>query len=448
MKPRTKIEKKFVKLATKLPTVTDRQKRWAFDNCFHPEAIYTRRGYKVKCLCCGSEAVWDKTFLDSFVDVDQYDCPECGRSMPLRMKTKGQHLSKAAFFSVITTFRGYQLARTFEVIRDNSGRFTEYSIHDIFQSWILDDGKEIITGCPHHRSPFALGFNYNGEYGIKQHNPSTSGYYQMDDLFDICGNHLYPQAKVTPLVRRNGWSARLMVYRNSIAMTDAIAWLLKCPTAEMLCKTGQLDLFRHMVRNADYQLQFLHSVRIANRRGYIIEDASMWLDMLRMASRLGLDTHNPSVVCPADIKEAHDRLLPRIARLERKEKMQTDRQKAIGAEDAYRKAKAAFFGICISDEDININVLPTVTEILEEGNAMHHCVFTMKYYNRPDSLILSARDSKGNRIETVELSLKTFKVLQSRGVCNQLSPHHNRIVSLVESNASLFRKAARHQKAI
>lgn len=40
------------------------------------------------------------------------------------------------------------------------------------------------------------------------------------------------------------------------------------------------------------------------------------------------------------------------------------------------------------------------------GEAMHHCVFSAGYYKRPESLILSAKDSKGNRLETIEVSCR------------------------------------------
>lgn len=71
-----------------------------------------------------------------------------------------------------------------------------------------------------------------------------------------------------------------------------------------------------------------------------------------------------------------------------------------------------------------------------EGKLMHHCVGS--YHKRTDSLILSATID-GKRIETVEVSLKTLKVVQSRGVCNKLTEYHERIVELVERNAELIR---------
>lgn len=441
MKPKNSTERKLVRYAEALPAITDRQRRWAYANCFTPMAVYRRRGSWVKCLCCGNEQIWNKSLLESFIDVDEYCCPECGRSMALKEKFKDTVLTEQKFFTVITTFRGIQLARTFDAVRANSLRESaEYSIGEIFQNWILPDGSEVITGRPHHRSPFSLSFNYDMPYCIKHHNANCSGYYRMDDLFDICGTTLYPIVRVTPLVRRNGWRPELLRYHSSISMVDAISWLLKCPTAEMMCKTGQLDLFRHMVREVKTEFEYLHAVRIANRRKYTVSDSSLWIDMLNMADRIGLDTHNPDIVCPADLRSAHDRILARYARIVKAEKGLSDEVKAAKAEEEYSLTKGRYRGIEIEGDGIRVSMIPTVVEILREGKAMHHCVFAMEYYKRPDCLILSARDRDGKRIETVEFSLKTFKVLQSRGVCNTVTPRHNEIVSLIENHASLFRQ--------
>jgi hypothetical protein len=69
--------------------------------------------------------------------------------------------------------------------------------------------------------------------------------------------------------------------------------------------------------------------------------------------------------------------------------------------------------------------------IKEEGRAMHHCVGG--YYNRPNSLILSAKID-GKRIETIEVSLLDYRLVQSRGLQNQSTRYHKRIVALMEKN--------------
>ena len=55
---------------------------------------------------------------------------------------------------------------------------------------------------------------------------------------------------------------------------------------------------------------------------------------------------------------------------------------------------------------------------------------------------LSAKDKEGHRLETVEISTKTWRVLQSRGLLNRTTPFHDQIVRLVEQNIGLFKKVA------
>ena len=60
--------------------------------------------------------------------------------------------------------------------------------------------------------------------------------------------------------------------------------------------------------------------------------------------------------------------------------------------------------------------------------------------NEKTPLILSATID-GKRIETVKVSLKTFEVVQCRGVCTEnSSEYHDRIIALVNKNANLIRQ--------
>ena len=66
-------------------------------------------------------------------------------------------------------------------------------------------------------------------------------------------------------------------------------------------------------------------------------------------------------------------------------------------------------------------------------------MFSNRYYLKEDSLILSAT-IEGRRIETIEVSLQTLKVVQSRGVCNKNTEYHEQIVDLVNANSRLIRQ--------
>ena len=43
-------------------------------------------------------------------------------------------------------------------------------------------------------------------------------------------------------------------------------------------------------------------------------------------------------------------------------------------------------------------------------------------------------------VETIEVNLKSFQIVQSRAVCNGTSEYHDCIIRLVEKNMSLIKK--------
>ena len=139
------------------------------------------------------------------------------------------------------------------------------------------------------------------------------------------------------------------------------------------------------------------------------------------------------------MKAAHDHYQEKVRIIREREEMDAQRKKAMENESLFREMKGKFFGLSFTDGLIVVSVLESVDEYYKEGNALHHCVGQSEYYLKPKSLVLSARiDNK--RIETVELSLETFKVLQSRGLCNQDTEFHERIINLVQKNVRKIRQ--------
>ena len=161
-----------------------------------------------------------------------------------------------------------------------------------------------------------------------------------------------------------------------------------------------------------------------------------------MLRRLGKDTHSPKYVCPTDLYREHDRRQNELRKQREKEEIERKRRKAMEDEERFQELKSKFFGLCFTNGTIQVHVLESVLEHLEEGVAMHHCVFDSAYYLKENSLILSAT-IEGKRIETIEVNLDTLKVVQSRGVCNQNTEYHDQIVSLVNANRKLIRQRMR-----
>ena len=152
-----------------------------------------------------------------------------------------------------------------------------------------------------------------------------------------------------------------------------------------------------------------------------------------MLRRLGKDTHNAHYVCPEDLQQAHDEVHRKLRARQEREQEEHKRQKAQEDEARFQKLKAPFFGITFTDGTIQVRVLESVQEYIEEGQALHHCVFTNEYHLKEKSLILSAR-IEGKRVETIEVSLETMQVIQCRGLQNKSTEYHDRIINLVHRN--------------
>lgn len=213
--------------------------------------------------------------------------------------------------------------------------------------------------------------------------------------------------------------------------------LLKSNRIETLFKLRQyVVVFEFYSRFSRHELNetMWQAIRIALRHGYRWDnpqEISDWCDMLRDLEYLGLDTHNPHYICPAFLADAHQHWTERRHRMEEAKRLEEERAEVLAYEPIFRENREQFFGMVFRDKKIEIAIIPTAMAIKEEGIAMHHCVGG--YYNRPNSLILSAKIN-GKRIETIEVDLTSYELVQSRGLQNKATRYHNRIVKLVNDN--------------
>ena len=184
-------------------------------------------------------------------------------------------------------------------------------------------------------------------------------------------------------------------------------------------------------------------LRIALRYGYDPVDVRMWRDYIEQLTYLGRDTHNPRILLPESLETEHRRMTELVNRKRRKEERAREAErrrervrKAVENEMLYKESKARYLGITFSGEGLDFHVLQTPLEFLEEGEAMHHCVAS--YWSHENSLVLSARDEEGKRVETVEVNLRTFSIVQSQGPCNRPTERHDSIIKTVKRNMRLI----------
>lgn len=225
------------------------------------------------------------------------------------------------------------------------------------------------------------------------------------------------------------------------------------PFAETLYKQGKHKLLKHCI---DYRLfsekNIISAVKVALRHGYNIEaDTQTWFDYLNTLRKLGIDIHNPKIICPDDLNAAEQKYLRILRKKEAEEQrrhniqMQLERlERDEKLNSAYIKKFGCLFGVHFTSGDISVHVLKDVGEFAQEGKELHHCVYAMGYYDverHPYSLILGA-SVKGKRTETIEVDTRDFHIVQARGACNMDSKYHNEIVELVNNNIEQLKHIA------
>lgn len=444
MKATSKYQQKVFELSKKLPEITEKQKEWGITHCFEKVGYASKDS--VWCLECGK--VFDRKVSPLLITIvgDEAVCPHCGKKLKLE-NSKKRKFDESWYYTILTTFRGFQVCRHF-IVRKQMWKVgnnikdcekPEFTVNEAVQNWIGEDGKETIIARPCRMIPHVYdAWDFSKPMSIKKRNNARYSY--NPDKYDIESYFVYPVRRVLPIIKRNGYTGRF----HGFSASELFRMILRDKEGEALLKNRQFDILRYKWKHnsPEFGLPFQHSIRIACRNRYIVKDASMWFDYLELLDYFHRDTHNAHYVCPSDLKAVHDKLLAKKQRIEERLEAERKKEEARKWEQEYIAKKGKYFGICFGNEDIVITVIRSVAEMAEEGEKMHHCVFSMGYYKKDNSLILSAKNRNGERIETIELNLKTFKVVQSRGVCNSNTEYHDTILGLVNKNINLIKQAA------
>lgn len=433
MRAKNKTQVRILELSATLPALTAKQEAYALDKCIE-KVGYLNKGH-ITCVGCNTIFPHDKS-------MKHVVCPRCGDKLTIE-KTRKVQFSSSGYFAIMTTRKEYQVVRFFLCDYQNKiGRDSRKVIFECLQLWFTEDFQtmECISvnrncmGCV----PFDAWIR-GSEMEIRGSWP-----YEFIGLNAV----VWPRTKVLPLFKRNG-------FRSS---THGIppAWLLRSLVMNHHYETIYKAGYVRLLDVHEYKIsKYWSSIKIAMRNKYKIKDVSMYMDYLDMLRMNNKDLRNPAYVCPSNLKKAHDNLLSlkrkkeelervrrlRLNQIEREKRMLLDAERLAEAEERYKESKSRFFDIQFAAGGITVKVLDSIQEFSKEGDILDHCVFVNKYYDKNESLILSAR--LGDQIlETIEISLVTFKIVQCRGLRNQNSEYHDKIVSLVKQNIHQIIKKA------
>ena len=350
------------------------------------------------------------------------------RKSDLNWIAKCHKCGQSEYFAIYEAHGDWQVIRMF--------MYRAYSKHNEFfheplRYWIKSDGKSVIE-CKNRQ---CLGNYYIdawcrwSELAIRKCGCNRDVRLLNADYTRI--HSLIPQLK------RMGFRADNKLVKGLMPFY-LVQMLLTNNRVETFFKLNQTWLTWKFYHYDELTEDLWQAIRVALRHGYHWDsknEINDWCDMIHDLQALGLDIHSPHYICPVNLHDAHQHWMELRNRQRKREQEEAERNEVEAYEPTFRKNREMFFDMVLKDKRIVVKVIPTAMGIKEEGKAMHHCVGN--YYNRPNSLIMSATIN-GKRVETIEVSLKDYRLVQSRGLQNKSTKYHERIVALVEQNLGLI----------
>lgn len=154
----------------------------------------------------------------------------------------------------------------------------------------------------------------------------------------------------------------------------------------------------------------------------------LWWDCILGLRDLGKDIRNPHYIDirEEDLLKIHDEIMRKL-----------ERKSNVIVSDAEKKRfqhlNGRFTGMGFTDGDLEVKTLDSPEEYIIESERMHNCIRALKYYLRPGSLILVARQN-GDRLADIEFSLTDYRIIQCCGPFNMQVAERERIEKLIFAN--------------
>jgi len=419
MRPKTKLQVEVINLSKYLPDIEGKMLSWAKTDCLKHQGNATKN--RVICMDCGQR------FSTKLVIRQKAVCPHCGAKLTIEQTSRRKE-TQHIYIAYATLYNEFQVIRNFEIFSyHHDEKPVKYYINEILQHWIQSDKKrEVIAQL--HTVNYMCDTWSNWKMEIRNKSDVQK--------YDVYPFKIHPGSKFKPEHTKYGIDHNL----SGLTLLEAITDIPKNQKSETLLKAKQYSLLSiNSGREGGRIYTHWDSIKISMRNKYAVKDAGMWLDYLDLLSYFRKDLHNSFYVCPKNLKKEHDKLVFKKRNVQRKEDEARKRKKAIESEAKFLKLKSQFFGLVFSDDTIKVKVIESIDDYMKEGDIMHHCVFTNEYFLKPESLVLSAQINNES-VETVEVSLNSFKVIQSRGRFNKDTEYHDRIIKLVNQNINKIRK--------
>ena len=417
MRPKTKNQKSIMALGGHLRPLTAPQKSWAFRQCVEHFGYRHPISKKITCMDCGEQWHYDGT-------EDTCQCPHCKAQLKVEDTYVRTNRQKSCF-NILTTCGGYQVLRIFFLIVElRKGMIANPAYLEVGQYWLNSKGKAEVMAISKTLGYYIDSFVFGSPMEVRK---DDNVYRQLADQW------LYPKVSIIPELKRNGFSENC----HDINPIQLMTSLLTNPISETLMKSGDYDILKYSLESHTEWNKYWSSYKIAKRHRYEIKNIGLWCDYLSILNRFGKDIHSPALIMPKDIKAEHDRYVAKANRQREKERMEADRQRAIEDNAKFQELKSPYFGLAMTDGEIEIHTLDTIDDYYMVGESQRICVASSRYYLKPESLVLVAYVNE-RQVATVEISLEDYHIIQCRAFANGVSEYQDRIAKIISDNTKMI----------
>ena len=432
MKPRTKLENQIIELSSKIQLITDEQLEYAYKNCLDESfGMISRK--TIYCLECGeTHKIESPNWHNEIVNPI---CPSCKTEIKI-IDNKSEN-KFMVYYAILDTISNFQIVRMFSVTKYmKKSEKPKFSYLEVMQHWISESG-DVVTLSKKTQS-----FSNYYDLWISNSDFEIRAQSERERMrFNLSPYCIFPKYKLKKFVKRNGFKRAFY----GVSPQVFFSIILKDSYAETILKARQISLFKYYSDGYFKIEKYWKSIKICIRNNYKIKDFSTWKDYLDLLEYFKKDLLSPKYVCPLDLDKEHNKLVSKKRKIQRKEKYKELKAQIIKDNVKYLKSRKHFFDLELKDNNINLEVVKSVKQVMDEGDILNHCIFTNEYHKKEDSLLFSVK-LNNNLIGNVEFSLSEFKVKQCRGLNNKPLKYHEKIVELINKNLPKIRAVLEQYK--
>lgn len=364
-----------------------------------------------------------------------------------KKKSETWDMKTYSCFTIYTNMKQWEVKRLYRIYSRKSKSITHYFFVEILREF-SDGANKFYFGKRRMMGSYYDSFSFGSEIELRGNHYNWSGY-RISDLF---------QLSMDSRSQHRG----KQIACETIDPKELGRVICDNPVAENMFKTDD-PLFRWLLYRP-HPKKVCRAITLAKRHGFEFNErtTAVWFDMIQSIIYCKKDWHNPVYIAPDDLMATHDqfttmarRKYERDAEARRRRRAEVEHQREVAelqerlerdktANEAYIKRRKRFYPMVLTDGLISCKVLPDVQAFMDEGNTMDHCVFRCRYYEKPYSLILSARIGD-QRIETIEVDLKSYTIKQCYGKHDQFTMYHDRIKSLVNDQMDVIKQYNRNR---